>query len=68
MYRKILALALAVPAMFVAVPTASAAVKHQCSGTYDTQCYTWTCTRNCLEVLCVVWVDVVDGQQSGCFG
>ena len=47
---------------------APAAAAGQCNGTYDTNCYTWVCNRNCLEVRCAVWIDVVPGTQSGCIG
>jgi len=40
----------------------------QCGGTYDTNCTMYICNRNCLEVRCAVYTDVVPGQQTGCIG
>lgn len=66
MRHTLIALA-TVAATFALAAPASAA--HQCSGTVDTQCYTWVCSRTtCLEVNCPVWTDVVAGPQSGCIG
>lgn len=66
---KLAILALATAASAALLPTAShAAYVGRCSGTYDTNCYTYVCDRNCLEVRCAVWIDVVPGTQSGCFG
>jgi hypothetical protein len=65
--RIALALAATAAASFTMASPASAI--SQCSGTYATNCYTWVCNRSqCLEVRCAVWVDVVAGTQSGCFG
>ena len=49
---------------FAAPATASG----PCSGTYDTNCYMYVCNRNCLEVQCAVYTNVVPGQQTGCIG
>ena len=70
MRARIASFALAAAAAVAAVPgtAQAAAVRHQCSGTYDTNCYTWVCSRNCLEVNCAVWIDVVPTTQSGCIG
>jgi hypothetical protein len=66
--RRIAMLTLAAAAAVAVAPAPANAVS-RCSGTIDTQCYTYTCSRTqCLEVICAVWVDVVAGQQSGCFG
>jgi hypothetical protein len=67
MRTRILAIALAATAASVGM-AAPASASGQCSGTYDTNCYTWVCNRNCLEVNCAVWTDVVPGYQGGCFG
>lgn len=68
--RTRIAAVLAATAASVALagPAAAASYPHQCGGTYDTNCYTWVCDRNCLELRCAVWVDVVPGYQPGCFG
>lgn len=67
MRTRLLGLALAAGAAVALLP-GSANAAGQCGGTYDTNCYTWVCTRNCLEVQCAVWTDVVPGVQQGCFG
>ena len=66
MLTRFASLALVAAAAFV--PAAPAAAAGTCSGTYDTNCYTWVCDRNCFEVHCGVYTNVVAGYQGGCIG
>jgi len=65
MLTRIASLALVAASFAVAVPATAAGA---CGGTYDTNCYMYICNRNCLEVRCAVYTDVVPGQQTGCLG
>ncbi|HEX8002386.1 MAG TPA: hypothetical protein VF519_06790 [Mycobacteriales bacterium] len=61
----LVSLGVAAAALTLAGP---AAANGPCTGTYDTNCYMYVCNRNCLEVQCAVYTNVVPGQQNGCIG
>lgn len=65
--RRVAALAATALALALAAP-AAASYPRPCGGAYDTRCYTYDCSRNCVRIDCEVYVDVLFGTQFGCVG